>query len=707
MSETLDIIPILVVADSQNKAEMLNGLLRGEGLAVHPVWTAGVADWEAHAKTPDAVFYFADVTEPTLEEVVSAAQGIATPVIVIAGGAAKVQAAEALNAGAAAWVPADNAPLLAASLRRERRYRSMFARLKAAEEEMEHGRQRLRALVAGSQDALAYVHEGVIVEGNPAWTERFGYPQPDALTGLPIMDLFAAGSQGALKEALKSAAKRGARVDPCKLTALKAGGGEFEADVEIASVEIEGERQLQLLIHGAGEAHSEIGLQFEELEARNRELEEELHRLQQAEGGSRLLWPGTFSPVAAERVTRPLAGSVRAVVVLRPANHDEAAATFGPLGMAEAGAGIATTVSPLLEDDDIATRVDGLTLVALVNRPDEAGVQDWAQSLVKALGEHIFEANNRSSHIGFTAGYATVDRVRRLDALTRQALDAASGSAGSVNRSQAGASSAATETDDAGWAAMIQEALDERRFAIALRPIEDLSQGAKLYEATPRLLDREGKEIAPTAFLAAAERLDLINPIQRRLLGHVFIAVLRLLKAGDEARLITPLSAAAMADKALSNLLLSLVQRTRARLPAKSLILELSLEEAGSRLREAEEFAAAAAKLNCGLGLREYVPGETANKLLEHLSLDTLRLSPAVVARLASDEATAERVRTLAKTLGEKKCRVIASGVADANMMALLYNLGIGTIEGPAIGEPELFSPIATETSVLKEFDAA
>jgi|GEM_PF-1992514 len=705
MSEDLDIIPILVVSDSQNKAEMLNGLLRGEGLAVRPLWTDTTEGWESLPTAPELVFYFTDTGDPDLKSVVRAADAIAAPVVAIAAGDASLQAADALSTGAAAWVPTEDAPLLAATVRRERRYHVALARLQTAEREVENGRRRLESLVASSQDCLAYVQEGVVVETNPAWAERLEYPDADALTGLPVMDLFAGESHETLKQVLKAATKgRGTR-EPVALVARSAAGKDISLDVEIAAVDVDGERQLQLRVKGEDEAEGpsgELGLRLDELESENRRLSEAVRASRQSEPGTRLLNPPIFAPAAAERIARPLAGTVRALVVVRPADQDETVSRFDPLEIAEAGTGIGPTVSPLLEDEDIATRIDDLTLVALINRPDQGAIEEWTQAVVQALGEHIFEASNRSSRIGFAAGYAPVDRVRRLDVLTRQALQAAAGRAGTVSHAESGGGAGA-EAQDADWEAMIQEAIAERRFAVAMRPIEDLSRGEKFFEATPRLVDREGREIPPQSFMGPAERLGFIKAIQQRLLGHAFMALLRLLREGDAARVIVPLGPAAMEDDKLAALLVALVKRTEARLPVKSLVLELSLDDAGTRIKAAQEFSGVAARLNCGLGLRDYKPGDAADRLMEHISLDTLRLAPDVVEKLGEDEDLAGRVRELSAAMSEDNCRVIASGVSDANMMALLYNLGISTVEGPAIGDAELFSPSESESPLFAE----
>jgi len=693
--QDLDIIPILVVCESQNKAEMLNGLLRGEGLAVHPTWVNSIENWEAQKSPPELVFYFEDTQEPTLGDVIAAANKLAAAVIVVSAHHDPAQAATAISLGAAAQVNLADTTLLAGIAQRERRNRSERASLKTLERQLNQVRQQLRNLMAGGQKAIAYSQEGVIANVNPSWAERFGYSDPDDLIGLPVMDLFSESDQETLKGLLRSLTRGKSIKNPNTLHGRQADGKAFEIELSLSSVEVDGEPQIEFTIAGSesgGGANTAALKQIDTLEVEKKLLQAKLQTLEQREPDSRFLWPATFAPIAAERVNRPLAGSVRALVAFQPSAPQKALSTFGPIGMAEAGSGIASLLSPLLNEDDLATRIDGMTVLAVINRPDENEIQSWTENALHALGEHIFETSSRSSLLGYAAGIAPIDRVRRLEQLAHQALKAAKGEPNSVTRVQSSNVITTADTDDSGWSAMITEALEERRFAIALRPIEDLASADKLYEATARLLDREGKEILPEGFMGPAIRLDLAQPVERWLIGHAFVTLLRLLKNSESTRVIVPLSPSVMRDSSLGDFLLGLVKKTHARLPVKSLIFELSIEDALQHVAEVEAFSKRTTSLNCGFGLRHYKPADNADKLLQRLQLDVLRLDPSCVAKLGSDEQLNERITALMQTLESTQCRLIASGVNDANLMAQLYNLGISTIEGSAIGDSEVFN---------------
>src|SRR5690606_23793391 len=63
-------------------------------------------------------------------------------------------------------------------------------------------KQELRNLVTGASEAIADVHDGIVVAANPAWLELFGVTREDELNGEPFMDLFRDADQAGLKGAL-------------------------------------------------------------------------------------------------------------------------------------------------------------------------------------------------------------------------------------------------------------------------------------------------------------------------------------------------------------------------------------------------------------------------------------------------------------------------------------------------------------------------
>jgi PAS domain S-box-containing protein len=687
----LDIVPIHVIADSANKVEILNGLLRAEGLAVKPVWCEEIAAWQG--SPGELVFYFADSQTHSLEAAIAHARRQEVSLIVVARARDAQASASAISAGAASSICVEDAKLLAAVARRERERARLAGRLRQLEDDSEHTRDLLQKELSRSQTAIATLRDGIIIEANAAWAERFGERDPRTLIGLPLMDFFPPASQGEFKRNMRAALKGHASRETQTLTLRRADGSEREATLSLAAIERDGEPALLARIAGDDSDH-ELIQRLVALEAQNNRLKDEAAVARQSEVDTALLRADIFAPAAAEQLGLVKTGCARALVAMRPDNVQAVRETFGALGMAEIGANLSTAISPLLEGDDLATRIGDVTILAFVSRGDENVLERWIEKVLETLSTRIFEGAGQSAHLDFVAGFAPVNRVRRLDALVRQAQEAMRNTApGKVVR--AAADTTTVEIDDANWEAFIREALNDHRDPIALLPIEDLATGSCSWEALPRLLDREGKAIHAESFQPPAERLGLLPMLEHRLLAHALQALLKRHDGSTASRIIVPLHATTLRDDRFSDFLRDSIANVRKPPPPESLVLEFDIAEAASRVRDAERFARNLRAFGFTLGLRGYAPRTMDVKLLETLPLASLRMPPEVTARLCdeNDDSAASLVKAAVARMESRGVRLIATGVENPTTMAMLYNLGIAMVQGPMIGEAELFHP--------------
>lgn len=694
MNEGLDVLPILVVADNQNKAEMLNSLLRARRLVVQPIWTPRLSEWQADRFNPEIIYYFADSGEEPLDTLIERAHQIGAPLIVIGRDRGTDDPAAAIEAGAVAWVGINEDRLLAAVTRREHARAQTALAMHHLEAENRNYKSQLEELISTSKDALAYLQDGVIVEANPAFCKLLGEQNLKAVQDQPVMDFFDPSSQTVLKRELRKLTRNPVAAKPRSMR-LKTGTGTARAyKAELSLADMNGAYQVRLSLHGASGGGSAARKHLQALEQQQQALENQLHWLEQHDAGSKFLQPQVFAAAAAERIRRPLTKMVRTIVVLRPADADEALSRLSHLGCAELGPTLASTISPFMEEDDLATRIKNLTLVLLISRVDETSVHASIRSMLDHLNETVLETHNKSSYIGFCAGYHLIDRVRHLDTLIESTLKAAQGHAGELqNSSTPKDTHYDRKIDNQDWRAFIEEALQEHRFGLNLTPIRNLANGDQYYTSEPVLLDLERRPIQSELFIPSAREYGLIPAIERQLLGYSFLALLHLAEKARETRIIIPLGLDALTDAGLKKFIQSMVQRTSARLPTKSLILELSLGEATSQIRETRQFALSAEQVNCGIGFRDIETGHTLDQLLAKVQPDSLRTRSSLIEQLDEEETAQAELKQLADLSAHNKSLLIVRGVNDANTMALLYNLGISIVEGSAISEAEIFIP--------------
>lgn len=118
--------------------------------------------------------------------------------------------------------------------------------------------------------------------------------------------------------------------------------------------------------------------------------------------------------------------------------------------------------------------------------------------------------------------------------------------------------------------------------------------------------------------------------------------------------------------------------------------MELSEAQVDSHLQQVIALSATLDALGCGLVLTNFGTGDQSARLLGHLKLDYIKLDAPLIAGLKKDETKRTAVQEIIKEAKSRGVNSIASGIEDANTMALLWQLGIGYIQGHYVQEPEV-----------------
>jgi len=242
------------------------------------------------------------------------------------------------------------------------------------------------------------------------------------------------------------------------------------------------------------------------------------------------------------------------------------------------------------------------------------------------------------------------------------------------------------------WAARIKLALAENRFqlycqeAVALQP--GGPQQPRLLEVMLRL--REGSEvIGPGAFLPAAERYRLSPRLDRwvldTLLGRLQAA------APDRGMLwLVNLSAQSLGDPALLKTLDRLL--AHGGLPPEQLGFEISETAAVSQLACATRLSSELKARGCRVVLDNFGSGLSSFGYLKTLSVDYLKLDPALSREVSGDPTQRAIVRAIAEVARVMAIPSIATGVEDRQTLDELAGLGVDYAQGFYLGHPRAFT---------------
>ena len=233
----------------------------------------------------------------------------------------------------------------------------------------------------------------------------------------------------------------------------------------------------------------------------------------------------------------------------------------------------------------------------------------------------------------------------------------------------------------------LRQAVDEGQLRLHLQPQRSLRCGRVAgAEALIRWQHPRRGLLMPREFIPFAEQTGFIRLLTLWMLDEAARTWKSLAATSEPFVLSINLSAHDLQDAELAPKFAAVLQRHG--LPAEAFCLELT---EGAVMDEPELAVATLQQLR-GLGFRlsidDFGTGHSALSYLKRLPVDELKIDQAFVLGMADDESDACIVRStidLAHGLG---LRVVAEGVEDAAVCALLQSIGCDLVQGTHIGPP-------------------
>ncbi|MFI4967749.1 MAG: EAL domain-containing protein [Gammaproteobacteria bacterium] len=725
------VLPVLVVAPSQNDAETLNSTLRNAGHAVRPIWVASIDDAEKSLKQqkPDLILCSTSVAAAPFADVVRLRDMTLpnVPIIAIADSIKPIIVAEIINTGARDVVSMSQVEHMQAVVSREMEVLHLARDFEQASVKLHEYEKRISLVVKESKDALTYVHDGIILSANPAFLELFGHKESGDIEGTPILELFEGESQGTLKEALKIAGK-GQAQEPLAVKGHHAGGKAFSTSLEFAQVEVDGEHAIAISIRsdaGAKEAQAKtqqaqelavkvhakaqekaegFGQQIEQLKEQNEQLTQKLAASVQQLTTYRnldlftgLLNRNRFLEILTQAMQEPPKGAVRALLIIKPDKFTAVAEKVGVLASDNIIKALSDLIRSTAVQDDQLARFGGTVFMALVVRPKMKDVAEWADKLRTAASSRIFQAGGKSTSLTISLSYVEMDasRTTNPEKLLEDAEQAHRTALQQGGNKVVGWTPPTVDAEgrvtDNEWQRRITEGLKANRFILAFQPVASLTgEPTDLHDVLVRMRGDKEEEIPPKDFLPAAERIGMMTAIDRWILENSVKMMAERAKQGHKSSLFVRLSDQSLTDKNLLPWIEKLLASVTGIEPGH-LIFEIPEKSAEKYLTDTSAFADAVKKLKCGFALEHFGIGHDPMHTLELIKgVDYLKIDGSISAVLATDPKRSDTVKKLVEKAQTSGIKTVAERVEKPETMAVLYTLGIEYIQGNIVQEAEV-----------------
>jgi diguanylate cyclase (GGDEF)-like protein len=242
------------------------------------------------------------------------------------------------------------------------------------------------------------------------------------------------------------------------------------------------------------------------------------------------------------------------------------------------------------------------------------------------------------------------------------------------------------------WVSRIQRALEEQRLRLAwqeIRRTDGAAASTRHVELLLRMVEDDGSEILPMAFIPAAERYSIMPALDSWVIKEMLRVCQRYLALQREQHCLfaVNLSGASLKDPAFRRMLLEHLQENPALGP--HLCLEITETAAIGNLAVVNAFIDSMREFGCRFALDDFGSGLSSFNYLKNLKVDYLKIDGAFVRDIVNnpiDRAMVEAIHRIGHLMGLK---TVAEYVESDQVLALLRQIGVDYVQGTGVHHPE------------------
>jgi diguanylate cyclase (GGDEF)-like protein/PAS domain S-box-containing protein len=364
-----------------------------------------------------------------------------------------------------------------------------------------------------------------------------------------------------------------------------------------------------------------------------------------------------------------------------------------------AGDNVLREISALLQqrvrDSDTVARVGGDEFAMLLAGCPIDKAQQIADDVCQSVAAQQFSWQDHSFDVGVSVGLVEVTKDSGSAESVISAADSACYVAKQQGRGRIHVYSSrdeviARERGEIQWLQRLQQALKKNAFELYVQPIISLAgrgSPGPAAEILLRMRDESGAAIAPTNFLASAERYQLMSHIDRWVVRASLTAL-----AGGAPQLPTGrtcninISAQTLADDDFLEFVVDVFDRTGVN--PERICFEARESAVVNQLAHAQRFINVLHGIGCKFALDNFGSGIGSFSNLKNLSLDYVKIDGTYTRNLDEDSVNREMVAAMVKLARSLDFQVVAEQVEDQESFETLRSLGVDFVQGFVVEKP-------------------
>lgn len=670
---------LLVVSEGSAAANRLISNLRNEGLALR----AGHADSEAelgkllvHAEWDVLACYENSRIPPERVLALLRHHEQALPIIVVTPTETSHDLLSLVRAGIRDVIADADDARLVVSVQREAAQHRLQRQLRRLEVQQHELEKRHRLLLEGSDSAIAYLQDGVHLYCNRSYAHSFGYASIETIATTPFLNLVTAAERARVRALLSSALTAGAAASvsasgevSATVAVLRQDGSEDSLQLVFTPLEYHGKPCLQVSVRAAiGNADYQAAVERAASQDLLTRLDNRAHFHLRIESAIRK------------------AVQTRVFSSLLVIELDEFIDISSAIGRSNANI-VLNDIAAFLQDSIgkpfAAARLDAHEFGIIVYDGDPDEILALGKRIQSRLSEHISLALLNSLPLSCSIGMALIndhtsdaaDVLARAHTNLRQnAMAHAANNEFSID-SQPAASA---------MLACLAGALEQQRFRLLYQPLVHLKGAAwHRYEVLARMLDSDGNEVAPGAFLQLANLNGMGESFDKLIVGKALDA---LSEASAVHSLIINLTSNTLASRTFLPWLSA--QLRSSRMTADMLVLQISEIDIYNSPACSLEFCAGLHELNVQIAISHFGCALEPFAILQQVKPAFVALEVSTVRDIIYSAQQKQSIKALVSRVHAEGLQVVVPQVDDLDMLPVLWETGADFVQGSSLQSP-------------------
>ena len=576
----------------------------------------------------------------------------------------------------------DDERLIYASLR-ELEHLEQHRKLIRTEEKLQETEQRCEQLLSQSQDPIAYVTDGMIINSNQLFSTRFGFANPEELDCLPIIDLIDTSDQEVFKSLLKAQKSNGDKDTHFAFKGLKPDGESFSATMQLCNAVYDDEQCIQLSIRDQTAGDS-LGVNISPdvnpdtgLYSRNHFLEKlDLSNKQAA-----------------------TANNISTLLYIGIDKYNSIRSRIGIARFDNVFVDIAAFIQENSTEDNYLSHYCHDSFVMLVPETSVEKAETFAQSLCDSFQDHIIEIDEQSLQCTFSIGLVALDNQHQVtaDRIIDNAFSACEQVREIANNEGIGngvriyipvreKKSFSDTHGDAEIDSFLEEALEDNRFSLSFQPIVSLRGTiGDHYEVQALITDDSDREVSASEFFSTIKFSKTNTRLDRWIILEATKLLSGKLENDPDTRLFINLTSQALQDKSLISWLN--VALKAGGIPPDAIIFQFEESNIVDYLKPAIVFAEIIKAMGCKLSITNFGESNDPLRTLRNVNADFAKLAGNFTKELEGENSM-QTLKTMVADILEQNSQAIISDVENAAALAMLWQIGVDYIQGGYLAAP-------------------